>query len=186
MERVKPFDWHRIFFGDEQAYLFMLEIGFRVIFIYVFTIALMRFMGKRGNRSLSVFENVLIIALGSSTGDAMFYPNVPLFYACIVITIIVALTRILQEWQLRSKTVNTFLDGYPIMLIKDGKIREEGLVKSRVRKDEFLGMLRNEGIRNLGEVEYAFFERTGDVGIFKFEEKKFDGETTFPENIDKD
>ncbi len=38
----------------------------------------LRLMGKRGNRSLSPFANVVIIALGSATGDSMFYPQVPL------------------------------------------------------------------------------------------------------------
>lgn len=172
MERVDPFDWHRIFFGNENDYLYLLEIGFRVGFIYIFTVVLMRYMGKRGNRSLSIFENVLIIALGSATGDAMFYPKVPLIYACLVIAIIVGLTRLLQYIQMLSKPINTFLDGKPIAVVRHGKIENTGLKESRIREEELFGLLRQNGIRNLGEVEFAFFERSGKLSVFSYEGQK--------------
>lgn len=168
MEKITPFDWTRIFLGREQDTLFLLEIGFRVAFIYLFAVLIMRFMGKRGNRSLSIFENVLIIALGSAVGDSMFYPKVPLIFACLVILIIVGLSRLLQYLQLKDKGINTFLDGKPIPLIKDGELQPDGLKATRVREEELYGMLRVGGIRDLGEVEYAFFERSGELSIFKF------------------
>lgn len=172
MENIKPFDWHRIFIGRENDALFILEIGFRVAFIYLFAVLLMRFMGKRGNRSLSMFENVLIIALGSAIGDSMFYPKVPLVYACMVIVVIVSISRYLQYLQIRVKKVNTFLDGKPVVLIKNGKIEESGLKITRIREEELYGMLRVGGVRNLGEVECAILERTGDLSIFKYEKDK--------------
>ncbi|MCF4101045.1 DUF421 domain-containing protein [Gillisia sp. M10.2A] len=168
MDNIKPFDWYRIFIGRENDTLFLLEIGFRVTFIYLFAVLVMRFMGKRGNRSLSMFENVLIIALGSAIGDSMFYPKVPLVYACVVILVIVGISRYIQYLQLKARRINTFLDGKPIILIKDGEIKKEGLKASRVRNEELYGMLRIGGIRDLGEVEYAFLERSGGLSIFKF------------------
>ncbi|WP_010231598.1 DUF421 domain-containing protein [Gillisia marina] len=132
MDKIEPFDWRRIFIGRENDALFLLEIGFRVAFIYVFAVLIMRFMGKRGNRSLSMFENVLIIALGSAIGDSMFYPKVPLVYACIVIIIIVGISRYIQYLQIRIKPINTFLDGKPITLIQNGEIQIPGLRASRI------------------------------------------------------
>lgn len=184
MEEVVPFDWYRIFFGDKNSFLFMLEVAFRVTFMYVFALFILRYMGKRGNKSLTILENLLIIALGSATGDAMFYPNVPLIYACFVITLIVAFTRIMQWWQLRSPKVNQFLDGFPILLVEDGKLNKEGLNKVRVTEDEFFGMLRGQGIRNLGEIQYAFLERTGQVGFLKNKENELEGKSILPEKFE--
>jgi uncharacterized membrane protein YcaP (DUF421 family) len=168
MEKIEPFDWYRIFIGRENDALFLLEIGFRVAFIYLFAVLIMRIMGKRGNRSLSMFENVLIIALGSAIGDSMFYPKVPLIYACIVIIIIVGISRYIQYLQIRVKKINTFLDGKPAVLIKNGEIQVSGLKDTRIREEELYGMLRVGGIRNLGEVEFAILERTGELSIFKY------------------
>ena len=173
MDKIEPFDWHRIFIGRENDLLFLLEIGFRVAFIYLFAVLIMRFMGKRGNRSLSMFENVLIIALGSAVGDSMFYPKVPLVYACIVIIIIVGISRYIQYLQIRIKPINTFLDGKPISLIHNGEIKISGLKASRIREEELYGMLRTGGVRDLGEVEFAILERTGDLSVFKYEENRY-------------
>lgn len=172
MEKIKPFDWYRIFIGRENDALFLLEIGFRVAFIYLFAVLILRFMGKRGNRSLSMFENVLIIALGSAIGDSMFYPKVPLMYACLVILIIVGISRLIQYLQVKIKRLNTFLDGKPIILIKNGELQSAGLKDSRVREEELYGMLRVQGIRDLGDVECAFLERSGELSVFKFEADK--------------
>lgn len=171
MEKITPFDWHRIFLGDENEYLYMLEIGFRVLFIYLFTVFFMRFMGKRGNRGLSTFENVLVIALGSATGDAMFYPKIPLAYACLVIALIVILNRSLQYLQLRSRPVNTFLDGVPVVVVKHGELVSDGLKTSRVREEEMFGMLRQRGIGDIGSVEYAILERSGELSVFEYDKK---------------
>lgn len=172
MEKVKYFDWHRIFLGNTNDYIYMLEIGFRVLFIYIFAVILLRYMGKRGNRSLSIFENVVIIALGSATGDAMFYPKVPLLYACVVIIIIVGANRVLQNLQLKSKRFNTFLDGVPLLLVEDGKLIKKNLTLSRVRKEELFGVLRENGIVNLSEVEMAYFERSGAISVKKYDKGK--------------
>jgi len=176
MEDVVPFDWYRMFIGKAPI-LFYLEILFRVVVIYIYAILLLRFIGKRGNRGMSIFENVLIIALGSAMGDSLFYPEVPLFFAFLVITLIVLLNRGLQWLQLRSKPVNTFLDGFPILMVKKGKIDSVGLKKARIRTEELYGMLRLAGLDNLAQVEYAFLERSGNLSIIETKNDSPEGET---------
>jgi uncharacterized membrane protein YcaP (DUF421 family) len=74
--------------GDEPP-LFLLEIVFRTMVIYGYTMALMRWLGSRTIGQLSSIEFLLVIALGSAVGDAMFYPDVPLLHAIAVITVVV-------------------------------------------------------------------------------------------------
>lgn len=180
MDPATPFDWHRMFIGDEPI-LYLLEIVFRTVFIYAYAVFMLRFMGKRGQSNLSTFQNVVIVALGSATGDSMFYPSVSILYACVVITTIVGLGRMLQELQTRFQPLNSFLQGKPLLMLKDGKVIEAALSEARLRTDEFYAMLRDQGIRNTGEVEFAFLERTGLLSVYKFnEEDEVDGKPTFP------
>lgn len=169
METVSPFDWHRIFFGTKNNLFYLGEISFRVVFIYLLAVIFLRFMGKRGNRSLSIYENVLIIALGSATGDVMFYPEVPLFYATLVIIVIVLLTRWIQFLQLYSKKFNYFLDGTPVILIENGELNITGLKSSRIREEELYGLLRVKGVKNVSDVEIAVLERTGELSVLPYE-----------------
>ena len=183
MDPVTPFDWHRMFLG-EQPPLFVLEILFRIVAIYAFAVLLLRLMGKRGNRTLSPFENVLIIALGSAVGDAMFYPQVPILYAWVVVAVVVLLQRLLSVVQLRSARLNTFLESDPEVLVRHGEVIPDGLRAARLRPDELLGMLREQEVENTGEVRYAFLERSGQLGLLRYPEgEEREGEFTFPRRL---
>jgi uncharacterized membrane protein YcaP (DUF421 family) len=87
-QAIQAFDWRRMLWGDEPP-LFLLEIVFRTMVIYGYTMALMRWLGSRTIGQLSSIEFLLVIALGSAVGDAMFYPDVPLLHAIAVITVVV-------------------------------------------------------------------------------------------------
>lgn len=118
-------------------------------------------MGKRGVGQLTPFELVVIIALGSATGDSMFYPDVPILYAWLVIASMVARERLVANLQARSRRVNAFMEGLPRLLVHDGRILEEELAAERMRVDELLSRLREKNILNTGEIRYASLEPSG-------------------------
>ena len=184
MEPATPFDWHRMFVGDEPA-LFYLEIVFRVAVIYLYAVLLVRLMGKRGSEALSPLENMVIIALGSAVGDSMFYPEVPITYAAMIVTLIVGLSRAMAWLQVRNGRFNDFMDGRPLVMLREGQLDEAALRKARLREDEFLGKLRIEGIENTGEVRVAWMERSGEVSVFRYDRgEERAGRSTEPEEAE--
>ena len=82
---VEPFDLMRMLVGGQPP-LFFAEIVLRTLIVYAYTFGLVRWLGGRSVAQLSVIEFLLVIALGSAVGDAMFYPDVPLLHAMLVIT----------------------------------------------------------------------------------------------------
>ena len=185
MESATPFDWHRIFVGDEPT-LFYAEIIFRVVFVYTYSVLMVRLMGKRGSAYLSPLENVVIIALGSAVGDSMFYPEIPLTYACLVVTVIVGLSRLMADWQRRSADFNDFMDGKPLLIVQDGTLIGAAVKQARMREDEVLALLRLRDIEDLAEVRLAWFERSGEISIFKYSQEDVlpKGRNTAPEIFD--
>ncbi len=55
MEPKEILDFHRMFFGDLH-YGFLLEVVVRTIIVYLYTILLLRFLGKRSMGQLSTLE----------------------------------------------------------------------------------------------------------------------------------
>ena len=155
-----------MFVGQEPP-LYFIEIVVRVILIYGFAVLALRYMGKRGVGQLTPFELVVIIALGSATGDSMFYPEVPILYSWLVIASMVALETLVANLQARSRRVNAFMEGLPRLLVHDGRILEEELAAERMRVDELLSRLREKNILNTGEIRYAFLETSGNLGIIR-------------------
>lgn len=182
MELVSPFEWERLFFGAEPP-LYLLEIVLRVILIYAFAVFALRFMGKRGRQALSPFELVLIIALGSATGDAMFYPEVPVVYAWLIISVVVVLDRGLAVWEARSSGMKVFLAGRPRLMVKDGKVIQESLDKESIPAEELLALLREKDVADLSQVGYAILETTGKLAVIERGQFESASNSTYPGDL---
>ena len=110
-----------MFLGDDPP-LYYLEIVVRCTVIYVWTIALLRWIGGRSVTQLSLVEFLLVIALGSAVGDALFYPDVPLAQAMLVILVVVVINKVIDAAILRWDPVKRVVDGGPVEMIRDGRI----------------------------------------------------------------
>ena len=165
-QTVIPFDWARMLLGEAPP-SFLWEILFRTVVIYIYTFGLIRWIGGRSISQLSMVEFLLVIALGSAVGDTLFYPDVPLLHAMLVITVIVFINKGLDFLILRSDTAQTVIDGRPDWIVQNGRLNTEQSSDRGVGKAEVLALLRLEGVRNLGEVENAFLEANGDLSVFR-------------------
>ena len=163
---VTPFDLQRMFLG-EQPLLFYAEILVRTLIIYAYTLLLIRWIGGRGVAQLSMVEFLLVIALGSAVGDAMFYPEVPLLASMAVITVVIAVNKTLDRAIVRWDRAKRLIDGRPVALVRDGRILPGGLAARDLGMAEVRAMLRVEGIRNLAQVRHAFLEAGGGVSVFR-------------------
>ncbi|MEM5470158.1 YetF domain-containing protein [Hoeflea sp. AS60] len=165
-QTVIPFDWARMLLGDPPP-SFLLEILFRTVVIYIYTFGLIRWIGGRSISQLSMVEFLLVIALGSAVGDSLFYPDVPLLHAMLVITVIVLINKGLDFLILRSDKAQTVIDGVPNWIVREGRLNIDQTSDRGMGKSEVLALLRLEGIANLGEVENAFLEANGDLSVFR-------------------
>lgn len=163
---LELFDWKRMFFGDQPP-LFLVEIFIRTMIIYAYTLLLLRWLGSRTIGQLSMIEFLLVIALGSAVGDAMFYPDVPLIHALLVITIVVLANKALDFVSDRSERAEHLIAGRPVEAIRDGVVNHEFMTANTLSRSELFQQLRERGIKNLGEVAGAYLETDGGLTVFK-------------------
>jgi uncharacterized membrane protein YcaP (DUF421 family) len=160
------FDPVRMLVGD-FSWEFTLEIVLRTVIMYVYTLAVVRILGKRGLGHLSPFELVIIVALGSAVGDPMFYADVPLAHGIIVITVVVALQRALEELTEWSPRVEAVLESQARRLVTAGVVDVEALDSEELTETELFSALREREIEHLGEVKLAYLEPSGVITVFK-------------------
>lgn len=163
---VIPFDLVRMFIGTEPP-MFFLEILFRTCLIYFYALVLIRWVGGRGIAQMSTVEFLLVIALGSAVGDAMFYADVPLLQAMLVITAVVVINKGLDVLIYRYETVEKVVDGRTAEAIRDGVIITETLRHAKIGTSELFESLRQAGFENLGQVRRAYLETSGRFSFFR-------------------
>lgn len=165
MEAITPFDWLRLFLGEDPP-LFYLEIVFRILIIWIWTMVLLRWIGGRSISQLSVVEFLLVIALGSAVGDAMFYPEVPLAHAMLVIAVLVGLDKAIDYAIRRYRLAKRIIDGQPEALLRDGVILCDGLNARQLGSLELMELLRLKGVENLASLRVVYLEPSGMLSMF--------------------
>jgi hypothetical protein len=165
------FDLVRILFGDKPPW-FLLEVAFRTVVIFAYTLALLRWMGKRGMGTLTPFEFAIIVALGSAVGDPMFYDDVPLVHTMLVIAIVVGMQRFLAWATERNTALESVVESTPRLLVRDGVMHFGNLHREQMSREELCEALRAQGVRQLGEVEFAFLEPSGKLSVLRYEKPR--------------
>jgi len=164
------FEWERLLFNDLPRN-FLLEVIFRSAIMFTVLLLTLKVAGKRGVKQLSVFETVIIIALGSAAGDPMFYEDVGLIPAITVFTVIIIMYRLVTWLTGKSKRFEEFIEGKTECLISEGKFAIETFAKESLAQDEFFSELRLKSVEHLGQVKNAFIETSGDISVFFYDDK---------------
>src|SRR5688500_11488740 len=165
MEKI--FEWPRLLLDDLPA-IFLLEVIFRTAIMFTVVLLALRFTGKRGVKQLSIFEIVIIIALGSAAGDPMFYEDVGMLPAITVFVIVIACYRLVTWLTGKSKWFEELLEGKTELLIENGFFSVLKFEKEAIAQDEFFAELRLQSIEHLGQIKYAFLEPSGNISVFFF------------------
>ena len=161
------FDLQRILLG-ELPMLFIVEIALRTSIMLLYLLFLLRLLGTRSLAQFSLFEFVLIIALGSAVGDPMFYPEIPVLHGIVVITVVVLLERLLIWVTNRSHKMEDILEGSAQCLVDAGRFNVEGMNRASLSRNEIYMKLRLAGVEQLGQVKRSYLELNGEMSIFLF------------------
>ncbi|MFL9832041.1 DUF421 domain-containing protein [Flavobacterium sp. ARAG 55.4] len=165
------FEWNRVLFNDLPL-SFLWEVLFRSTVMFLILLITLKLAGKRGVKQLSIFETVIIIALGSAAGDPMFYEDVGIVPAALVFLVIISLYRLVTWLTAKSKKFEELIEGKTQCLINEGKFSIHRFKKESLAQDEFFSELRVKSVEHLGQIEKAFIEPNGDISIFYYAENE--------------
>lgn len=175
------FEWNRILFNGLPGH-FLFEVILRSSVMFITLLIVLTLTGKRGVKQLSVFETVIIIALGSAAGDPMFYEDVGIVPAIMVFVIVLLLYRLVTWLTGKSPWFERLVEGKTECLVTDGKFSYAKFDRESLAQDEFFTELRIKSVEHLGQVKRAYIETTGDVSIYFYEDEEVkDGLPITPE-----
>ena len=158
----------------------MLITFFRSIVLYIIVLIVMRLMGKREIGQLQPFELAISIMIADLASIPMTEVGIPISNGIIPILGLLVMHLIISMINLKSMKAREIICGKPTILIYRGKIMEKELKKERFTINELQERLRGNNVVNLGDVEYAILETSGEVTIIQKPEKR----NTIPQDFD--
>ena len=157
----------------------MLITFFRAIMLYIIVLIVMRLMGKREIGQLQPFELAISIMIADLASIPMTEIGIPIFNGIIPILGLLVMHLFISILNLKSLRARQIICGKPSILIYRGKINEKALKKERFTINELQERLRGNNIVNLGDVEYAILETSGQVTVIPKPSKR----ATIPEDF---
>lgn len=144
----------------------------RTLVMFFITFALVKSMGKTNLSKISSFKLVTYIVIGiiSALISLNLTPNTIFPFISLVVWILLSIA--LDYLSIKSKLVHDIVYGKETVLVKEGKVMEENLLKVRYTGEELLRELRNKNAFNFADVEFAVMESTGDINILLKSDKK--------------
>ncbi len=158
----------------------MLITFIRAIALYIIVLIVMRLMGKREISQLQPFELAISIMIADLASIPMTEPGIPITNGIIPILGLLVMHLLISFINIKSLRAREVICGKPSILIYRGKIDEKVLRKERLTINELQERLRGNNVVNIGDVEYAILETSGQVTVIQKPNKR----NTIPEDFD--
>lgn len=136
-------------------------IGFFSLLIFT------RVIGKEQISQLTFFDYVLGITIGSIAATLTTDLSTRAWSHWVGLFAWAGLGYLMEIITMKWRYAAKLLEGEPDLIIMNGKILEKSLKKSKYRASDILELLRNQGVFDLNEVNYAIMESNGQLSVLK-------------------
>ncbi|PLT31248.1 YetF domain-containing protein [Peribacillus deserti] len=149
-----------------------LEAVFRVVCSFLVLMVLTRMMGKKEISQLNIYTFVTAITIGNIAASLSSNENIEIDKGIFVLIGWAILTILIGFISAKSKRARQVIVGEASIIIHQGRIMEQALQKTGLDMDTLEGMLREQKVFSLSEVEYAILEIDGKLSVKTKEDKK--------------
>lgn len=142
-----------------------LMIAFQSATVYVFILVAIRLFGKKELAQLSIIDLVFILLISNAVQNAMVGSNVSLSGGLVAAGTLFVMNYLFKTLIYRFPRFSNVVQGHAIMLIYEGRIIKENLIKSRISLFEIEEAAREHGVASLDDVDLAVLEVDGNISI---------------------
>ncbi len=132
---------------------------------YLALIVLLRLSGKRTLSKWNAFDFVVTVAFGSILATVLISTDVPLLQGVLALGLLVSWQFLLTWLSVRSHRFQNLIKGHPTLLLWQGELRKEALLKARVTEGEINAAVRSKGGAALGQVAAVVLETDGTFSV---------------------
>ena len=134
---------------------------------YIILVILLKISGKRTLAQMSGFDFVITVALGSTFGRLITAKDVTLTESVAAFLLLIVLQLGFAFLNMRFGWFSQLTKSKPTLLFYKGSFLYDNIYECRVNKDEILGVIREQGIESLDDVEAVVLEISGGWSVVK-------------------
>lgn len=147
-----------------------LMIGLSAVCAYAGVILYCRIAGLRSFATMSAFDFVMTVAVGTIFGSTIATKDPSLLAGLFVLAVLFTLQKTVAV--LRQRTgFDAVTDNTPLLLMHDGEILHDNLRRAQVTEKDLVARLRRANVASLASVNAVVLETTGDFSVLHGHER---------------
>lgn len=147
-----------------------LNLIWQTFLIYIVGTILLRIGGRKTISQMTIPQTVMMIAIGTLLIQPVAGRGL---WTTFGVAVLLILFFMIGEFiQLKFDNAETALSGKAVPVIENGTLIEKNLKNQRLTVDKLEERLRNAGISNIQDVQYATIESNGQLGYTLKPEKQ--------------
>ena len=143
-----------------------MEIVYRAAFVFLFLWIVTRAVGRSQLGELSTFQLILYVTIGDLVQQGITQQDYSVTGSLLAVSTFAILTVFVSWVAWRFRRLRPLIDGVPVIIMRNGDPMIEAMAHERMTMDELRAQARQQGIRNLQEVDLAILETDGKVSFF--------------------
>ncbi len=142
-----------------------METIFRAIVMFALLFIIVKLLGKKQIKNLTLYDYVISITLGSIAADCIISLDTPLYDGIIAVLTFALIGYLTSLFSYYNHKVEEIMDGEPITLFENGNFIYSNLEKAKLSVAKVLENCRLKGCFNVNDLDCAILEPSGDVSI---------------------
>ena len=134
-------------------------IMFTILFIIV------KILGKKQIKNLTLYDYVLSITIGSITADSIISLDTPIYDGIIALLVFGFIGYLSSVLSYYNHNVEEIMDGEPLILFENNQFNYENLETTKLSVAKVLENCRLKGCFDINELDCALLEPSGDISI---------------------
>jgi len=143
------------------------EALLRSVITFIGLLGLTLLMGRKQLSQITFFDYIVGITIGSIAAVIAVDRTINIIDGAIAIVVWAVMPIIVGYIALKSIRFRVLVDGEPKIVIQNGVIINKNMLKEKYNIGDLLMQLRDKGVFDITEVDYAILEPNGKLSVLK-------------------
>jgi uncharacterized membrane protein YcaP (DUF421 family) len=146
------------------------EIALRTSVIYLLVLIGIRLTGKREVGQMTPFDLTLLLLLSNSVQNAMTGPDTSLAGGLVAASVLLATNFVVARLSGRNRRLRRLVQGSPTLLVYNGRVLQDHMLREHVSEDELTRALREHGCIAVQDAALVILEVDGAFSVLKYDD----------------
>lgn len=160
MEKLISVDWENVFVPTSSVLEMVVRgtITYWIVFLYI------RFV-RRSSGQLNITDVLLITMISDAAQNSMAGTYESITEGAALVGTLVGWDYLINWLGVRSPIFDRLSNPEPTLLVKDGILMKQNLRRELITEDELMGLLRQQGVDKLEDVQQCHMEGSGQLSV---------------------